>query len=48
MARDPGIRVIGRSMHHDKHIRKSMLEAADYFTKSGSSEDLICAVLGAE
>jgi PAS domain S-box-containing protein len=50
LARDPGIRVIGLSMHDDKHIRKSMLEAgaADYFTKSGPSGDLIRSVLEAE
>jgi PAS domain S-box-containing protein len=50
LARHPGIKVIGLSMHDDTHIRKSMLNAGAvaYFTKSGPSEDLICAVLGAE
>jgi CheY-like chemotaxis protein len=50
VAGNPGIRVIGLSMHDDRQIRKAMLEAgADvYLTKSGPSEALISAVLAAE
>jgi DNA-binding NarL/FixJ family response regulator len=47
-ARLPGVRVIGLSMHEDRHMVKAMRRAGagDYLRKDTDSEVLVAAILG--